>query len=350
MKKMIFLTATAAMILLGACSQEETKEAPKPVETPPIEEVEVETNLENKVVDNEPVDGVEMEVDYSATTGIVMDENYQSENRFSVMVENSPKSRPHSGLTAADVVYEMEVEYNITRFLAIYNDEVPEKIGPVRSSRHYYVPIASSWNVPYVHFGGSPQAYSAFNTLEIPRIDGIYDGKYFVRDKTRKAPHNAYLVSDNMESTNNEILNNKFVFGEEPYEESTSVDKIKIGYNHFTNVEYRYEAETNRYNRFLEGKPQLDRETGEQISPTNVIVLYAKHEKIAGDDAGRINVDLVSEGEATFLINGKKLEGNWKNEEGEMKFHIEGELVQLRRGKTWIQVVDVSKKEIVTYE
>ena len=57
-----------------------------------------------------------------------------------VMINNHNQARPyHSGLQDAQIVYEMIVEGGITRMLAVFKDQTTSRIGPVRSSRHYYL-------------------------------------------------------------------------------------------------------------------------------------------------------------------------------------------------------------------
>lgn len=72
-----------------------------------------------------------------------------------VMVENSFPSRPQVGLDKADLVYEMEAEYGITRFLALFHTEPAEKIGPVRSARLGFYNVAIAYGIPYAHAGGN---------------------------------------------------------------------------------------------------------------------------------------------------------------------------------------------------
>ena len=60
---------------------------------------------------------------------------------LSVKVENTPDARPQAGIDQADVVYEEEVEGNITRFLAIFNstapgDHRPGPLGAAPGPRH----------------------------------------------------------------------------------------------------------------------------------------------------------------------------------------------------------------------
>src|SRR6185312_8758095 len=62
---------------------------------------------------------------------------------LAVMVENSPDARPQVGLDKADIVYEALAEGGISRFLALYLTQDAEAIGPVRSTRHYFVYAAA---------------------------------------------------------------------------------------------------------------------------------------------------------------------------------------------------------------
>jgi hypothetical protein len=101
----------------------------------------------------------------------------------------------------ADIVYENAVEtYAITRFLAIFASEHPTKVGPVRSSRIPFVRMVQEWNLPYAHYGsaatGQGDAKSLVESLDIPiRFDGHrgINDEFYSRDKSRKAPHNAYF-------------------------------------------------------------------------------------------------------------------------------------------------------------
>lgn len=343
MKRNISLAilAFSVVLLLAGCNEKATN----------VDQNENSDQIEEEEVKEEPNESEEPKIEgpTSPTTGLSVSEN-DGANNFAVMVENSPGARPQTGLVAADVVYEMEVEGNVTRFLTIFNDNTPKKIGPVRSSRHYYLPIAESWNVPYIHFGGSPQAYAKLDHLSVPTIDGIYQSKFFKRDNSRIAPHNTYLYANQLDTFEQELVNEKFEFKKNPsYKNASTSTTLDITYNDFTQVTYAYDADTNLYNRYLEGKPHEDRETGKQIKASNVIVVYAAHNLIPGDQAGRINITLTGEGEAEFFLNGQVVKGKWKNEEGNLRFYADNNIVSLTPGKTWIQVVDAQKKNIVSY-
>ena len=82
---------------------------------------------------------------------------WEERRPMGIMVENLPDSRPQSGLSQADVIYEALIEGGATRFLAIYYCQQPEIAGPVRSARTYFLDWISEYgSYPlYVHVGGA---------------------------------------------------------------------------------------------------------------------------------------------------------------------------------------------------
>ena len=85
-----------------------------------------------------------------------------------VMINNHPSARPyHSGLNDAHIIYEILVEGGYTRYMALYNNKDTEKIGSVRSSRHYFLDYAMENDALYVHYGWSPQAESDIRTYKV---------------------------------------------------------------------------------------------------------------------------------------------------------------------------------------
>ncbi|HWJ80121.1 MAG TPA: DUF3048 domain-containing protein, partial [Niallia sp.] len=81
-----------------------------------------------------------------------------TDRAVSVMINNHPKARPQTGLADADIVYEALAEGEVTRFLAIFQSSKPEKIGPIRSSRDYYIELAKGYDSLYIAHGYSPEA------------------------------------------------------------------------------------------------------------------------------------------------------------------------------------------------
>ena len=58
---------------------------------------------------------------------------------IAVMLDNVGDARPQAGLNDAYMIYEIIVEGNLTRLMALYKEVDLEMIGPIRSARHYFL-------------------------------------------------------------------------------------------------------------------------------------------------------------------------------------------------------------------
>ena len=115
----------------------------------------------------------------------IVDVNSKS-RPFAVMINNISVARPlQSGLQDAYIIYEMIVEGGITRYLALFLDQNTERIGSVRSARHYYIDYALENDAIYVHHGQSDQALADFNKGIVDRIV-VDNGKTGWRDTSLK--------------------------------------------------------------------------------------------------------------------------------------------------------------------
>src|SRR5690606_28241525 len=114
-----------------------------------------------------------------------------------VMVENSPRARPQDGLHKADIVYEVLAEGEITRFVSVFQSQVAEVIGPVRSLRPYFAQIGHGLDGVIVHAGWSQDAKYYLVKHNLANFDQVYgDDKYYWRDNSRKVPHNLYTKTE----------------------------------------------------------------------------------------------------------------------------------------------------------
>jgi hypothetical protein len=69
-----------------------------------------------------------------------------------------------------------------------------------------------------------------------------------------------------------------WIFGEGPPAGGSEATSLKIVYKPtHAEVEYEYDPETRTYRRFDVGQPLIDALNGEQIAPSNVLVLWVNH-------------------------------------------------------------------------
>ncbi len=275
---------------------------------------------------------------------------------FAVMIENSTTVRPQSGLSQASVVYETLAEGGITRFLALYLPGVTvEKIGPVRSARHYYVDWAEEYAAPYAHAGGSPLGLSQITRDHVPDLNGIGNAwRYFWRDRAFSAPHNLFTNAEQLRTAATELGYERpasftpWQFSDAPTgDRLTPATTVSVNFSSASYAaRFEYDQSTQRYRRFNGGLAHLDRSTGEQLSFDNVIVQFVARPVSLGQK-GRIDIETEGEGQAMLFHNGLVQEGTWKKSgvAGRTQFFgPDGLPLQLSRGTTWVAVVPSDRK------
>ena len=230
-----------------------------------------------------------------------------------VIIENSPYSRPQSGLEEASIVYEFLVEGGITRFLALYWDKIPEKIGPVRSARPYFIEIAREYDALLLHAGASPEGFAILAEGQVAHLDQIYNGQYYWRSSDRRAPHNLYTGSKRIERYLDQMIgqeySERFDFQPVSFIKPTDekADFIRIPYWGGTYIIYRYNKEENLYYRyygFMETPHLLD--NNKQITANNIIIQYTNTRAV--DAEGRLEIELEGSGAALMFKDGVVIE------------------------------------------
>lgn len=338
MKKIIYLLLACALLLM-ACSKDDEQAGEHG-------EKDAERGEKNGAAE---VQGENM----YPLTGLYTDDPV--DNRIiGVMVNNHPEARPQSGLVDADIVFEILAESNITRFLALFQSEIPEVIGPVRSAREYYFELANNYDALYVYHGAAGFIDDMIVNQGIPFLNGaVYDndGYLFKRESFRKAPHNSYLQGDAIyEVAEDKGYTTAAEYEALPFLEEAEIEAIdgeaaehvEIVYSNqpMWVVEYDYDEETGKYKRSSDGEPSVDLDSEEAITADNVFIVETHHEVI--DNQGRRSVDIESGGNAYLLQKGKVQQVEWANENGKIIPVKDGQAIGFVPGNTWINVVPTS--------
>jgi hypothetical protein len=263
-----------------------------------------------------------------------------------IMLENSPDSRPQSGIKQAGIVYEAIAEGGITRFLTLHQQDKPQMIGPVRSLRMYYVDWLAPYNASIAHVGGSAAALKEVRSGGYRDIDQFFNGSYYWRATDRYAPHNVYTTFAKLDALNASKGYTESVFtgfsrvdGKPSKAPNATSITINIS-GPLYNTSYVYDATTNKYIRSLGGKPHVDREDG-QITPSVVIALKTDMVRVL-EDGYRESITTIGSGAATIFQNGTVQEVTWHKPDRKTSITFTdagGKDVPLVRGQTWISAV-----------
>ena len=281
---------------------------------------------------------------YSPLTGVeVADESKTKQPVTGVMIENSPDARPQSGLKKAGVVYEAVAEGGITRFMALYQQDKPALIGPVRSLRLYYLNWATPYQASIAHVGGSGNALSEVRNGSNRDIDQFYNAESYWRAGDRYAPHNMYTSGEKLDQLNDskgykESLFESFARTDGKPATEQNASRIAIDFSApLYNTTYVYDSKTNTYARNLAGEPHIDREDG-QITPTVVVAIAVSAELRPGND-GYEDIATTGSGTAYIFQGGSVIQATWQKDGATSPLQLkdaEGKAISLYRGQTWI--------------
>ncbi len=281
---------------------------------------------------------------------IVKDARLINRRPIVVKVENLSDARPQSGLDKADIVYEMMAEGGITRFAAVFLCRDVDEIGPVRSARQQDPNFVHEYDALFAHVGGS-DAWAAAKDKTIADLDQFaFDDAYW-RSAERSAPHNVYTTTQRLykaavsEGLEKQVSIDPWPFKADQPGAGTTVS-VDVPYTAGCALRYDYDKASNTYKRSVEGEPFLDKPTGAQIAPKNVVIQFVSYS--SSDDGeeyglgGRDFMELTGEGRAIVIRDGEAIEGRWLKPgepERTMFLDSEGRPIKFDRGQTWVEII-----------
>ncbi len=296
-----------------------------------------------------------------------------NERPIAVMIDNNIGNGRHAGLQDSYINYEIIVEGGLTRIMALFKDKDVSLIGPVRSSRHYFLDYALESDAIYAHYGWSTYAQNDIRALGVNNINGLYDEAPFWRDTSIAAPHNVFTSTDNLynyansktyspTTSNWKLLNytteevnlntpdstitqiNPETGEEEtvpaPKEELLSANSIIIPYSYYQTRSYTYDNERKVYLRYMNDSPHMDKTTGQQLYYKNIIIQRVRNYQL--DNEGRQDLDTVGTGDGYYITNGYALPINWTKSGRSAKTiytYTDGSEVEINDGNTFIQIM-----------
>ena len=310
-------------------------------------------NPDSKSQKTEPKKKAKPEKFYSKLSGVeVSEKSLENAPVFGVMIENSIPARPQSGLSQAEVVFEAIAEGGITRFLALYQQNKPKLLGPVRSVRGYYIDWASGFDASIAHVGGPGDALVRMRDGKHKDMDEFLNAQTFWRSKNRYAPHNVYTNFTNLSALGSSKGWNSSNFeGFSRKEDSLAKEKnatqIQVNISGFSyNSTYVYQKNCNCYLRSQAGVAHTDA-NGTQISTKTLIVLKMEN-RLATDRYHNVYGNIGS-GVAIVFQDGVAQEVKWvKSSESSPLIlqNNDGSHFKINRGQSWIVAVGNSTGSI----
>ncbi len=301
----------------------------------------------------------------SALNGDYIPEANAAIRPMAVMIDNLSAARPSAGLSEAAVVWETLAEGGVTRLMPIFQINDATAIGPVRSARDYYLPWADEVGAIYAHAGGSPAGLGALQGhTEIPDADQFKNGAAYYRNPNIAAPHNLFTTTAQLQTlATQKNWNITTTIAAWPVNDTTptgaSATSVTVDFSTSPyKVVWTWDDNAKVYDRVIGGAISLDRNTNQQITAKNVIVLAAQIDPapdfgLSGAPLIAVEVHAVDSGEAWFFRDGVMVHGTWAKTAWDSRITFtadDGSSYSISRGATWIEVVDKAKKSAVTFK
>jgi len=284
---------------------------------------------------------------YAPYTGEEVSKETLNNAAFMSIIENAPEARPQSGFTEADIVYEAMAEGGITRCLAIYQSQLSQKIGPVRSMRTYFLDLAYEYNLPFAHCGGSHDALARIKSEKPMSLDEMYNTNSYWRDKTIKVQeHGLYTSTKRMSDLANAkgyvkapTVNLKFDKAYWDKLSSDSASTVTIKFNGSYNTSYTFKD--GQYYKAMNKLPTVNKEDNKPVAIKNIVIQNVNYKTRAKELY--LDADLVGQGNGYIISNGKAIKVTWSKADlhSQTIFKDEkGMVVPLNPGKTWWHLLD----------
>ena len=263
-----------------------------------------------------------------------------------VKIDNGGSARPQTGLNAADIVIEEEVEGGITRFAAIFHS-TSSIVGPIRSGRTTDIGVVNSLGSPLLLYSGANEVTDALLRAQAAvqnRNAGRSSGYW--RNSSRRAPSNLYSdTAPHWASA---------AGGPPPPQFAYRADGSPIGGRDVTGFTVRFRSKAtwtwdgSAWLRSQGGRSHMTA-SGQRISAANVVVVEASEVATGMVDSSGSPVPefvFVGTGRATVFTAGKRIDGVWTRPTLRSVATLttaDGAVIQLTPGRTWIELVGAGR-------
>lgn len=302
---------------------------------------------------------------------------------LAVMIENHEDSRPQSGLSRADVVYESVAEGGISRFMGIFYCGASAKslsLAPVRSARTYFLPWVLEYDALYNHVGGAgrcedptvDERAKALCQIDIYKIKDMDQfgisfptcyRNYDRLDHEVATEHTMVCATDKLYtlaatrgwtnvdakgvSWDKSFVSWKF---KDDAKEGDRGDAPAItfvawkGYEKSYGVQWVYDKLANTYKRLNSGVPHIDLENKEQLSAKAIVIMFAK-ETGPVDEHMHLLYGNIGSGEGIFFQDGKNTKIVWKKETRNARTLFfdatTNKEMSINKGQLWIEMLPI---------
>ena len=313
------VVATAAVVSLSACGSDDKKPDAKPDATSSSPPGPTRHPFTGQLVKDAPGHG-----------------------SVTVKVDNTDAARPQAGLGGANLVVEELVEGGMTRLAAVYWDELPKEVGPVRSMRTTDIDIVTPTKGLLAASGAARRPTAAIKRAQIRTI--VPGGKAFTRDSNRRAPYNLMLdVSALSKSLEDRPVPGDYFRWAAPdaaVPKGKPAKRASVRFSAFHTTDWSFRKGSG-WTRQEELAPAGDRYKVENLLVLRVRVRDAGYRDVAGNPVPE-TVFKGKGGKAWLLRGGQVVDARWSKAGPGAKVNLTGPggaALPLPVGRTWIELM-----------
>jgi len=298
----------------------------------------------------------------SRLTGLPIEDEYVNRRPFAAVINNSSRALPQSGVGAADIIYEVLAEGDVTRLVGIFQSYIPEMIGPMRSARDYFIDFAFNHGAVFVHHGASTSGYARINSLSATNLDGMaLEGTVFWRDRSfpewtgntgrRAIEHSSFTGNERLL---NHVANRgirdywpedaagygfNFTFAPQAEQVGGQAYMVHVPFSALYWRRFEFDPETGLYMAENRQGPHMDANTGEPVGTSTILIQFTSMRVI--DGVGRRAVDTIGSGSGYMISGGRYQPILWAKDSHTAPtrwYFADGTPLQLAPGRVWICV------------
>ncbi len=271
--------------------------------------------------------------------------NAQTRAALVVKIDNSEAARPHTGLDAADLIIEEEVEGGITRLAAVFHSAGGD-IGPVRSGRTTDISYLSGLGRPILAYSGANELTETMLLRQelVQNLGALRFGAYW-RSSSRRAPNNLFTSAPQLwAAAQASTPPAQFTYrAPDTASRGRDVTAAVVAFP-AVSIDWVWSDTAGSWSRSQRGTAHALVD-GTTLTAANVVVVeVAEIPTGMKDSSGAVVPEFVfvGSGPATVLSDGKAVSGVWTRptlRDAATLTRGDGSVIELTPGVTWIEIV-----------
>jgi len=272
-----------------------------------------------------------------------------------VKLDNTQYSDPHAGLLAADVVYLEEVEYGLTRYMAVYSSKYPQRIGPIRSARISDLEIVRQYGrIAFAFSGAQSRILDDIRRAFLFPLSNDAGASGYSRDPSRQAPWDLFADPKALLKGAPKAIVAKdvgFTFDQEVPRGGKPAKQVTVNWPG-AQAQWRWSKKADKWLLWMDGAPATSTEGPQLGSPTVIVQSVDVYPSQYGDSYGGVTpiTDTVGKGKALLMRNGQTWPITWSRPRPEdgTTWKYKGKQIPMDPGAVWIMLLDNDRSPTVT--